>query len=102
MPVTYLGKAKIDTVPYIKFECITWKGPDQPGRQGKYIRKEMLAPQDQSGIQQHKRHITVTITDGQQVGACISPSVKGFSDLAKRFRWGRASKKEEVNNHGIA
>ena len=102
MPVTYLGKTKIDGVEHIRIECITWQGPDQPGRKGRELRQEMLAPQNQSEIQQHPRHITVTHIDGEPGRACIAPSCRGFSDLAKRFRWGRAKKKEEDNSGGIA
>lgn len=81
MPVSYAGKSGGDLL----LDLTTWDGKH-------HVTQRLRAPRDQSSIQLHPRHITAYAEDGSR--SCISPSVKGHSEVAKRFRW---SRKESAN-----
>lgn len=77
MPVSYAGKSGDDLL----LDMTTWDGK-------KHVTERLRAPRDQSDIQMHPRHVTAYAEDGRR--SCISPSVKGYSEAAKRFRWGKS------------
>lgn len=79
MPIAYAGKAG----PDLLLDLTVWDGRRD-------VTMGLRAPRSQHGIQQHPRHITAF---DAETGArmCISPSVKGFADVAKRFKWGASN-----------
>ncbi len=83
MPVTYVKKQGDDLI----LELTTWDGWKQ-----KHTTTAVRAPKYQHGITLHPRHITAwSLTpdeEGEFERHCIAPSVKGYSDVAKRFTWG--------------
>lgn len=77
MPVSYAGKSGDDLL----LDMTTWDGK-------KHVTQRLRASRDQSTGTLHPRHITAYADDGSR--SCISPSVKGYSEVAKRFKWGKS------------
>lgn len=85
MPVTYKGK---DGPDVLLLELVTWDGDRQ-----RHITEQARAPRRQVAdgphgpynLSGHPGHIHA-VRDGDRP-ICISPSVAGFSDVRKRFKW---------------
>jgi hypothetical protein len=69
----------------IVLELTTWDGPLRPGAKGKDVVQTIRASVNQTGHSKAPKGIRYTAADHQ---GTIAPSVEGFSDIVKRFKWG--------------
>jgi len=93
--IRYLGRDGTDHI----LEMTTWEGPIRADQQRHHVTEILRAPRDQRGIARHPRHITASRVDDNPeccaVAACISPSVRGYRDVARRFRFGKRTGNSE-------
>jgi hypothetical protein len=74
----------------IVLELTTWVGPLRVGDKGKDVTQILRAPIAQGGHSKAPRGIVYRTQTGHRWGT-LAPSVQGFADIIKRFKWGAAS-----------
>lgn len=105
MPCAYIGKTKIiiptissgTPVSCILVDLITWEGPLEAGKSGRYVTERLAIPIGQAGIQHHKNCARAFDPETGIGRANINRGCANFSDaIGKRLSWS----KPPIPNYG--